>query len=204
MLVNTTPAGNQCAPSITALADGRFVVTWSDLSASGGDTSGFAVRAQVFTANGAKSGAEFVVNTTTAGNQGGPAITALEDGRFVVSWTDQSPSGGDTSGYAVRGQVFTADGAEFGAEFLVNTTTANIQFEPGDHHAGEWPLCGVLDGWQRERRRRLWPGGARAGLQRRWHQVRHELRVNTTKTGDQLWSAITALTGWALCGVLAG
>ncbi len=33
---------------MTALADGRFVVTWSDLSGSGGDASGYAIRAQVF------------------------------------------------------------------------------------------------------------------------------------------------------------
>ncbi len=47
-LVNTTTASDQNVSSIAAMADGRFVVTWSDFSLSGGDTSGFAIRARIF------------------------------------------------------------------------------------------------------------------------------------------------------------
>ena len=129
-LVNTTTAGGQTEPTITALANGRFVVAWTDDSRSGGDTSSFAVRAQVFNADGSPSGAEFLVNTTTTGTQFEPTITALADGRFVVAWKDDSASGGDTSSTAVRAQVFNADGSIFGAEFLVNTTTASHQVRP--------------------------------------------------------------------------
>ena len=129
LLVNTTTHADQSQPSITALADGRFVVAWADFSATGGDTSGWAIRAQIFDADGAKSGGEFLVNTTTASNQQEPSITALADGRFVVAWTDESVSGGDTSGTAVRAQIFEADGAKSGGEFLVNTTTASNQRE---------------------------------------------------------------------------
>jgi RTX calcium-binding nonapeptide repeat (4 copies) len=129
-LVNTTTASNQDKPSITALADGRFVVTWDDLSASGGDTSNNAVRAQVFNANGSKSGTEFLVNTATTSNQDTPSITALADGRFVVTWEDFSQTGGDTSNNAVRAQVFNADGSKSGTEFLVNTTTTSDQRDP--------------------------------------------------------------------------
>jgi Ca2+-binding RTX toxin-like protein len=130
LLVNTTTASNQDEPTITALADGRFVVAWTDASASGGDASSDAVRAQIFNADGSKSGTELLVNTTTASNQADPTITALADGRFVVAWTDSSASGGDTSSLAVRAQVFNADGSTSGAEFLVNTTTANGQDTP--------------------------------------------------------------------------
>ncbi len=129
-LINTTTTNSQSEPTITALADGRFVVAWTDGGASGGDTSSDAVRAQVFNADGSKSGAEFLVNTTTTNGQSEPTITALADGRFVVAWTDGSASGGDTSGCAVRAQVFNADGSTSGAEFLVNTTTTSGQFEP--------------------------------------------------------------------------
>ena len=122
--VNTTKTGDQLWSAITALTDGRFVVSWQDDSASGGDTSASAVRAQVFNANGSKSGVEFLVNTSTANYQYDPAITALADGRFVVSWTDGSAGGGDTSGAAVHAQVFNGDGTRSGAEFRVNTTTA--------------------------------------------------------------------------------
>jgi RTX calcium-binding nonapeptide repeat (4 copies) len=129
-LVNTTTASYQDRPSITTLADGRFVVTWADGSVSGGDTSVTAVRAQVFNADGSKSGTEFLVNTTTSNGQDRPSITALTDGRFVVTWEDSSFSGGDTNGFAVRAQVFNADGSKSGAEFLLNTTTTNSQFAP--------------------------------------------------------------------------
>ena len=107
-LINTTTTGDQVAPSITALADGRFVVAWQDFSASPDDPSGYAVRAQVFNADGSPSGAEFLVNTTTTGYQVEPSITALADGRFVVAWRDDSASPDDPSGFAVRAQVFNA------------------------------------------------------------------------------------------------
>jgi len=129
-LVNTTTEDNQVGPSVTALADGRFVISWMDTSQSGGDTSIAAIRAQVFNADGSPSGAEFLVNTTTASDQLKPSITALADGRFVISWEDFSASGADTSFVAIRAQVFNSDGSPFGSEFLVNTTTANSQFNP--------------------------------------------------------------------------
>ncbi len=71
--------------------------------------------------------AEFVVNTTTLFSQYESSVTALADGRFVVSWTDLSTSTGDTSGSAVRARIFNADGTQSVPEFVVNTTTAADQ-----------------------------------------------------------------------------
>jgi Ca2+-binding RTX toxin-like protein len=130
ILVNTTTVGVQYEPQITALSNGGFVVAWPDDSQSGGDTSGGGVRAQVFAAAGAPVGSEILVNATTAGPQGGPQITALSNGGFVVTWEDDSQSGGDASDGAVRAQVFGADGTPVGTEILINTTTADDQFEP--------------------------------------------------------------------------
>ncbi|MGH6734576.1 MAG: calcium-binding protein [Methyloceanibacter sp.] len=129
-LVNTTTTQSQGEPTITGLADGRFVVAWTDASQSGDDTDGAAIRAQVFNADGTKSGSEILVNTTTDQAQDDPAITALADGRFVITWTDASQSGGDSSSTAVRAQVFNADGSKSGSEFLVNATTSQAQGEP--------------------------------------------------------------------------
>lgn len=129
-LVNTTAANSQFEPAITGLADGRFVIVWRDDSQAAGDTSGDAIRAQVYNVNGSPSGVEFVVNTTTAADQVYPAITALADGRFVMVWQDASQTGGDTSLSAIRGQVFNADGSTSGSEFLVNTLTAFSQSQP--------------------------------------------------------------------------
>jgi|GEM_PF-1069783 len=130
-VVNSTTGNMQYAPGITALANGGFIVTWQDLSGTGGDTAGWAVRAQLYDAVGSKAGAEFLVNTTTTADQIDPSITALAKGGFVVTWTDTSATLGDTSGTAVKGQVFSSNGAKLGGEFLVNTQTVGNQ----DHSA---------------------------------------------------------------------
>src|SRR4051794_40923269 len=114
-LINTTTTNGQTDPAITALADGRFVAAWTDQSATGGDDWGQAVRAQIFNADGSMSGAEFLVNTITTGDQSDPAITALANGRFVVTWMDYSLSAGDLSGDSVRAQIFNADGSKSGS-----------------------------------------------------------------------------------------
>src|SRR6266496_5885668 len=124
ILVNTTTANPQFDPTVATFADGRFVVAWADDSASGGDTSATAVRAQIFNADGTKSGSEFLVNTTTQNEQQAPTITTLADGRFVVAWEDNSRIGGNASGFDVRAQIFNPDGTKSGSEFLVNSITA--------------------------------------------------------------------------------
>ncbi|MEO8113744.1 MAG: hypothetical protein ABI655_05155, partial [Phenylobacterium sp.] len=127
ILVNTTTAGTVFSEQITDLSGGGFAVAWTDTSASGGDISGLAVRAQVFTATCTPVGTEILVNTATTGNQTDEQITALSNGGFVVTWDDYSGTGGDTSAGAVRAQVFTATGARVGTEMLVNTSTLNDQ-----------------------------------------------------------------------------
>jgi Ca2+-binding RTX toxin-like protein len=114
-LVNTTTLATQSTPMVTALAGGRFVVAWTDFSQSGADLSGLAVRAQIFNNDGSRTGSEFLVNTTTDGDQTGCLMAALPDGRFVAVWRDGTGSAAD-----VRGQVFTSEGAKFGAEFTIN------------------------------------------------------------------------------------
>ncbi len=192
-LVNTTVTNDQFEPSITAPADGRFVVAWTDFSQTGGDTSLYAVRAQVFNADGTSFGAEFLVNTTATNNQHQPSITALADGRFVVAWQDFSQTGGDISGGAIRAQVFNADGSAFGTEFLVNTTVTNSQSEPS--------ITGLADG----RFVVAWADFSQTGGDTSNFAVRAqvfnadgsasgaEFLVNTTVTNAQTDSTITAL-----------
>jgi hypothetical protein len=112
---------------VTGLQNGGFVVTWEDYSQSGGDTDNYAIRAQVYQADGTTTGSEFLVNTTTSSSQLAPSVTGLQNGGFVVTWEDYSQSGGDTDNYAIRAQVYQADGTTTGSEFLVNTTTTSVQ-----------------------------------------------------------------------------
>ncbi|WP_189411968.1 calcium-binding protein [Neogemmobacter tilapiae] len=129
-LINKTTSRDQSQPAITVLSDGRFVVSYSDGSAAGADPSSAGVRAQIFNANGTKSGNEFLVNTSTNGDQFASAVTALPGGGFVATWTDFGSNAGDNIGAAVRAQVFNSAGAKVGAEFLVNTVVANSQSTP--------------------------------------------------------------------------
>jgi VCBS repeat-containing protein len=128
LYVSKTSEGPQ--PAVAGLADGGFVVAWSTLSTAGTDNSAEGIRAQVFSSNGLKSGAEFQVNTAIAGAQYWPAIAALNNGDFVVTWTDPSGTGADQSVLAVRGQIFHPNGAHVGSEFVVNTTTIDSQKLP--------------------------------------------------------------------------
>ena len=120
-LVKTSTAGAQFMPVATALADGRFVISWTD---ERGDGSAEGVKAQIFNADGSKDGTEFLVNTTTAKEQDTSAITALTNGGFVISWTDSSETGGEYYGSSVRAQVFNPDGSKSGAELIVNAGPA--------------------------------------------------------------------------------
>lgn len=60
----------------------------------------------MFNPDGSKSGAEFLVNTITHWIQRDSDITALPDGRFVISWTDHSRSPDDRFSTAIRAQIF--------------------------------------------------------------------------------------------------
>src|SRR4029078_6261659 len=52
-------------------------------------------------------------------------VTALDNGNFIVTWSDSS--GQDGSGWGVYGRVFHADGTPVTNEFLVNGTTTGNQ-----------------------------------------------------------------------------
>jgi Cadherin domain/RTX calcium-binding nonapeptide repeat (4 copies) len=127
-LVNSQSAGFQYWPSVTALASGGFVVTWytTDTTQDGSES---AIKAQVFTATGAKLGGEFRVNTQGAGLQQDPAVTATPDGGFVIAWTTWN-AGQDGNSAAIKAQSFDKNGTKLGGEMLVNMLTDGAQFAP--------------------------------------------------------------------------
>lgn len=112
--VNTTTKSWQVKPKVKALKDGSFVALWTDLSRTGADTDSFAVRGQLFNADGTKKSGEFLVNTTTAGEQAFPGVTVLNDGRFVVAWV--GPKG------SAWVRAYNADGSAIGNDFMVSAS----------------------------------------------------------------------------------
>ena len=122
LIANSSNDGALTNAKITAISTG-FVVAWAQsVSATPGGT--FDLRAQMFDASGTKVGAEFMLNTTTAGNQMSPDIDALPGGGFLATWQGDS---GDASGVNIYGQVFDASGAKVGAEFVISSITDGSQ-----------------------------------------------------------------------------
>jgi serralysin len=117
--VNTTIKAAQYDPKMCALKDGSFVAVWTDHSNTGPDTQGGAIRGQLFSADGTRKGAEFLINTTTAGLQVSPDVTVLNDGRFVVAWQSER---------YVWARGYNANGSAIGNEFKASSTGFDDRF----------------------------------------------------------------------------
>jgi hemolysin type calcium-binding protein len=131
--VNAKALRKQFDSDLAGLANGGFISVWTDNSRTGADVSGSAVRAQIIDAFGHRTGAEFLVNTSTKASQFAPCITALSGGRVVVLWKDAVDPVGKVAGF-IRGQIFNADGSKAGNEFVVHTSLSYIDKVT---HAGE-------------------------------------------------------------------
>ena len=119
--VNTSAVIEQKDPAVNGLADGGFVVTWTDGAQDG---SGYGIFGQRYSASGATVGAEFQVNTHSYSSQFFPAATPLADGGFVITWTSNHQDG---SSYGIFGQRFDSSANPTGNEFQVNTYTEHKQ-----------------------------------------------------------------------------
>jgi hypothetical protein len=124
-IVNSTYQHSQTRPDVDMDKQGNFVVVWDSWFQDGSDRGVFA---QIFDADGNKSGPEFQVNTETAYSQSRPAVRFLEDGRFLVTWESWNQDSENPSGYGIFGQIFSNDGQKEGVEFQINTAVQNYQW----------------------------------------------------------------------------
>ncbi len=83
--VDNTPNG-AVTPSITAVADGGFVIAWL----GGADGDGSAVSAQRFAADGSALGDNFLLNAQTGAYQTEPALAQLANGKLVATWSSEA------------------------------------------------------------------------------------------------------------------
>jgi Ca2+-binding RTX toxin-like protein/subtilisin-like proprotein convertase family protein len=105
---NSTTLSDQFDPALAILADGGWVIAWTS---DGQDGFGYGVYAQRYNADGSPRGSEVQVNTYTRSAQTEPAIAALKDGGWVVTWTSSGQDGSNTGIYSQR---YTADGLAYG------------------------------------------------------------------------------------------
>lgn len=122
-LVNSHVQGKQQYPAVAMSATGSFVITWSSLGQDGAGTSG--VYGQRFDAAGNPLGGEFLVNTTTAGNQQHSSVAMDALGRFVITWSSHGQD--DNGSWGIYGQRYDMMGNALGSEFQVNVATAGDQ-----------------------------------------------------------------------------
>jgi|GEM_PF-912036 len=125
------PVGNNpisaATPSITALENGGFFITWTETRDDAPDLS--SIYGQFFAADGNAVGDSFRVNTYTTDYQFKPQVVTLADGGIVVVWTSDGSgaTGQDGSESGVYAQRYDSSGNPVGSEHRVNNYTTDYQ-----------------------------------------------------------------------------
>lgn len=139
--VNNRDRGWQVEPQLAVSADGRIAVTWTDGwgfwggaehpgSASEDLPGSQAVMARFFSPQGQALGTQVLVNQTTANDQRGVTVAALDSGRFLMAWEDWSLScnaNGCGGGPGIKARVYATDGQALASE---QAWTGNWCFSP--------------------------------------------------------------------------
>jgi hypothetical protein len=104
-IVNTYTTSNQENAVVETLADGSFVVVWESL---GQDGSADGIYQQRFAEDGSRIGGENFVTGVTLAEQKSPAITALPNGDWIISWASDGNTAQDNSNYGIFQKRFSA------------------------------------------------------------------------------------------------
>lgn len=116
--VNSEPDGDQSAPSVAVLSDGRYGVAWQDTSTAGVSS----IRYAAFSATDARlsavsGGYDVAVQNVAGGGYRRPDVAANASGTVAVAWEDDADGNG---GYSIRAKTGTLAGA-FGSVVAVHT-----------------------------------------------------------------------------------
>lgn len=184
--VNTTLDSHQIGASISGLADGGYVITWT--TRDGGVDNPYSIAAQRFDANGQAVGAELSVNTVTASIQATSDVVGLASGGFVVTWASFGQDGSLFDVYAQR--YDKAGNPVWGGEFQVNTTTAGSQ---GFSTVTALENGGFLITWSSTLQDGSGTGAYGQIYDVDGRRVGGEFQINTTEEGRQGFTQATAL-----------
>ncbi|MEW5962140.1 MAG: VCBS domain-containing protein [Pseudomonadota bacterium] len=132
ILVTNSSSYYEYDSSIGSLADGGYIVTWSN--PYGVDGSSWGVFAQKYDADGNPDGGNFQVNTYTNSDQLYSKVQGLSDGGYVVVWQSYGVGGNNT--YEISGQRYDAAGNKVDGEFIVSSS---------DYGHDEFPSLAVRD-----------------------------------------------------------
>ena len=178
-LVNANPGGNQALPEVAVLPNGGYVVTWT----TQGDPT--FIDARIFDASGNPIGPEFQVSAASASRQDNSQITVLENGNFVIAWTNWD-------GFNMDGRIFAPDGSPVGTQFRLNAVNTaaeeygDIVALAGGGFVATWRSTdGGRDGSGQAVIGRVFDSNGVGGT---------EFVVNSAKAGDQYSSSVAALS----------
>ena len=130
MQVNAQPSTGPSDTQVLALADGGHAVTWTSYTVHGAHD----IFTRRYGPDGTAVNAESRVNTTIAGSQLLPAVSALADGGYIVAWSDASDY---YAAPAVNIQRYAANGTAIGSEVRVDSVP---------EYASNPSIAGLADG----------------------------------------------------------
>lgn len=142
--VNAYTSGTQSQSSVTALADGGYLIAWVS---AGQDGSGTGVYAQRYDRHGQKVGDEHQVNELTAGDQQNTAVLAMEDGGWMIAWKGPIAGQANTGIYVRR---YDADGQPSATQLVTDAAFDQSYGGAYNHGAptlGALPDGGFVIGW---------------------------------------------------------
>lgn len=120
-LVNVSRNKDQNAFDVFSLDNGNFVVTWGAEQAD----SSIDLYARIFDVDGTPVTGEFMVNTSTAGNQP-KSISEFESKCLLLATGDFACMWADSDSTNTIGQIFDEDGNKIGGEITVNSRDSHI------------------------------------------------------------------------------
>jgi len=121
LTVNSYAPGTQGAASVTALPDGGFVVTWTDVSMPSPDPAHDGIWFQQFDSTGARVGSEVhVVSAWDTVRE--PSIEVIPGTGFLVVWQQS-----DVSTANLHAQLYDFNGQPVGTQFGLGGDAAGMQ-----------------------------------------------------------------------------
>ncbi|MBQ9818010.1 MAG: metallophosphoesterase, partial [Proteobacteria bacterium] len=115
--------GHHILPSVAMTPDGRFFVAWEN-------RSGSSERGQIYVRGFDASGKQLFAERnleTPEGNRNNPDIAVADDGKFAVTWEDDTDLNGV---YEIHAKGFNADGTDRFETMTVNSLDYRDQLEP--------------------------------------------------------------------------
>jgi hypothetical protein len=105
--INTYTTSTQTNSTLARLPSGDFVIAWQSYGSGETDTSSFSIQGQSLAMDGTPLGPEFQINTYTTGRQTAPSISALSDGRLVLTWDSQGSAESDQASPSIQARFYS-------------------------------------------------------------------------------------------------